>query len=137
VADGVVPIPNLTVAEYISRQIETSGKTQAQIALETGYDRPNLISMIKHGHTKLPVQKVGALARALGVDPAFLLRLVMMEYAPATWNAINEIQGAIPVTQNERIILNEIRRLSQNADPKLHSLAQQRALKAFVTAMIG
>lgn len=127
---------NKTVADYISQQIKASGKTQAQIARETGYGRPNLISMIRHGHTKLPMQKIGVFARALGVDPAFLFRLVMMEYAPATWDAIKEIHGAIPVTQNERVILNEIRKLSRNADPELQSPAQYRALKDFVAAMV-
>jgi len=126
----------LTVAEYITRQIETCGKTQAQIAGEVGYDRPNLISMIKNGKTKLPVQKVGVFAQALGVDPAFLFRLVMTEYSPETWRAINEIQGAIPVTNNERLILEEVRKLAANRDPKLQSPTQHRALKAFVDSMI-
>lgn len=125
-----------TVADYISRQIEACGKSQAQIAREVGYDRPNLISMIKSGQTKLPVQKVPALARALGVDPAFLFRIVMSEYSPALLEAIGEIPGAVPVTQNERGIIEAIRRLSGNADPKLQSPAQHRALKAFVDSMI-
>jgi transcriptional regulator with XRE-family HTH domain len=126
----------ITVADYISRQIESCGKSQVQIAREVGYDRPNLISMIKSGQTKLPVQKIGAFARALGVDPAFMFRLVMSEYSPATWEAINEIHGVIPVTQNERGILEKIRKLSGNTDPKLQTPAQHRALKAFVDSMI-
>ena len=127
----------MTVAEYIARQIEASGKTQAQIAREVGYDqRPNLISMIKSGQSKLPVQKIGAFAKALGVDPAFLFKLVMSEYSPATWEAINEIQGAVPVTQNERRIIEAIRKLSGDGDPKLQTTTQARALKAFVDSMI-
>lgn len=126
----------LTVAEYVTRQIEACGKTQAQIAGEVGYDRPNLISMIKAGQTKLPVQKIGAFAKALGVDPAFMFRLVMSEYSPATWEAMNEIQGAIPVTQNERGILEAIRKLSRGTDPKLQTPSQHRALKTFVDSMI-
>ena len=127
----------MTVAEYVSHQIEACGKTQAQIAREVGYEqRPNLISMIKLGRSKLPVQKIGAFAKALGVDPAFLFKLAMSEYSPETWAAMNEIHGAIPVTQNERGILEEIRKLSHDADPKLQTPAQHRALKAFVQSMI-
>jgi transcriptional regulator with XRE-family HTH domain len=127
----------ITVADYISRQIEACGKSQAQIAREVGYDqRPNLISMIKMGRSKLPVQKIGPFAKALGVDPAFLFKLAMSEYSPETWATINEIQGAIPVTHNERGILEEIRKLSDGSDPKLQTPAQQRALKAFVESMI-
>jgi len=128
---------SMTVAEYIAHQIEACGKTQAQIAREVGYgQRPNLVSMIKSGQSKLPVQKIGAFAKALGVDPAFLFKLVMSEYSPATWAAINEIEGAIPVTHNERTILEEIRTLSANGDPKLQTTGQHRALKAFVDSMI-
>lgn len=126
-----------TVAEYISRQIDACGKSQAQIAREVGYERPNLISMIKSGQAKLPVQKVPAFARALGVDPAFLFRLVVSEYMPAMLEVIGEIEGATPVTRNERGILEAIRKLSKNADPKLQSPAQHQALKAFVESMIG
>lgn len=126
----------MTVAEYITRQIEVCGKSQAQIAREVGYgQRPNLVSMIKSGQSKLPVQKIGAFAKALGVDPSFLFRLVMSEYSPATWEAINDIEGAIPVTQNERGILEELRKLSGNRDPKLQTPTQHRALKAFVESM--
>ena len=71
-----------TVAEYLSAQLDVSEKSQKEIAKEIGYDRPNVVSMMKCGVTKLPIAKVGPLAKALGVDPHRLLDLAMREYQP-------------------------------------------------------
>lgn len=78
----------MRVPDYLAQQIILCGKSQKEIAEEVGYEKPNVITMMKQGHTKIPIVKVGAFARALEVDPAYLLRLVCMEYMPETWAAI-------------------------------------------------
>lgn len=78
----------MRVADYLAQQIILCGKSQKEIAEEVGYEKPNVITMMKQGHTKIPIVKVGAFARALEVDLAYLLRLVCMEYMPETWAAI-------------------------------------------------
>ena len=85
-----------TVAEYLAAQIALSGKSQADIAREVGYDRPNVVNMMKQGVTKLPINKISAFAKALKVDPAHLLRIVMSEYLPETWEAIQELTFLVP-----------------------------------------
>ena len=47
-----------------------------------------MITMIKKGRTKLPLSKVAAMARALDVDPGYLLRLAMSEYDAEAWAVI-------------------------------------------------
>jgi hypothetical protein len=47
--------------------------------------------MFKQGNTKLPLKRIGPLAKALEVDPAHPLRLVMLEYMPETWESIADI----------------------------------------------
>ena len=47
-------------------------KTQAEIAKEAGFINPNMVAMIKQGATKLPIDRVPALAKALDSDPALL-----------------------------------------------------------------
>ena len=37
----------------IDEMINASGKTQRQIALELGYDRPNMVTMFKQGTKKI------------------------------------------------------------------------------------
>jgi hypothetical protein len=43
-----------TVAEYLAAQISLSGKSQADIAREVGYERSNVVNMMKQGTLKLP-----------------------------------------------------------------------------------
>ena len=65
--------------------------------------------MIKQGQTKLPVNKVGPLAKALGIDPVHLLRLTLQEYMPETWDAIQDVVGQSLVSAGEKKLLDELR----------------------------
>ena len=93
----------LDVAKYISACIKASGKKQYEIALEAGFDSPNVITMIKQGKTKLPINKIGVMSKALEIDPVYLLKLCLSEYQPETYAAIvpfmEEILTKIPDTQ--------------------------------------
>lgn len=83
-----------SVAKYLEQMIAISDVTQRQIADECGYEKSNIITMFKQGKTRIPLDKVGPIARALGIDPLHFMRLVMTEYAPETWAAIEPIIGA-------------------------------------------
>lgn len=107
----------MRVADYLALQIVLSGKSQKQIAEEVGYDKANIVTMFKQGLTKIPIVKVGAFARALGVDPAYLLRLVLCEYMPETWAAIEDAIGGTILTRNELLLVQEYRRRTGNTDP--------------------
>lgn len=96
---------NIAVAKYISQQLMMCGKSQIEVANEIGYDNPNVITMFKQGKTKLPIVKVKLLAKSLGVDPVFLLKLVMTEYMADTWDVISDILGGTVITQPEERIL--------------------------------
>jgi len=112
----IAPKP-MRVADYLAQQIILRGKSQKEIAEEVGYEKPNVITMMKQGHTKIPIVKVGAFARALEVDPAYLLRLVCMEYMPETWAAIEDAIGGTILTRNELLLVQEYRRRTGNTDP--------------------
>ena len=76
-------------------------KTQAEIAEDAGFVNPNMLTMIKKGATKLPIDRVPALAKALESDPALLLRLALEQSEGSTAAAaIYEIIGQ-PITKNE------------------------------------
>ena len=45
-------------------------KTQRKIAAETGFASVNMLAMIKAGNSRLPLDRVPALAKALDVDGA-------------------------------------------------------------------
>lgn len=125
----------VTVAEFIDTQVrllEGLGKPQFQIAAEAGFNKPNIITMLKQGTTKVPLAKVGPLAKALGVDPMHLFKLVMAEYEPETWAAI---EGFMPekmaLSKNEIEIVNTIRE-SNVPNPKLRSEGDKERLRNFI-----
>ena len=114
---------NTTVAGYIAECLALSEKTQRQIAEECGFDNQNVITMLKNGSTKVPLNRVGSLAKALKVDPAYLLRRVMAEYMPETWVNIEAILGGAVLTANELDLIQRFRMATADRDPQTVALA--------------
>lgn len=103
----------LTVAEYLTKAIELSGKTQREVAREVGYEKPNVVSMMKQGQTKVPIEKAPMFAKACGVDPTFFLRLVLQEYFPDAWKTIQATFGE-SLTDNEKKLVAAYREVAPN-----------------------
>jgi transcriptional regulator with XRE-family HTH domain len=104
-------------------------KTQAEIAAETGFKTANMITMLKLGNTKLALDRVPSMAKALEVDPAYLLRLAFDQaFGETTARAVAEIWGT-PITENERAWVAEIREASDHGDPRL-TARSRAALRA-------
>ena len=106
---------NMTVAEYLSKAIELSGKTQREIAVAVGYTKPNIISMMRLGQTKIPIDRIPAFAAALGVDPAHFTRIAMREYMPEVWGVLTEVFGE-SVTNREKRLLEVLREEDPDAE---------------------
>ena len=123
----------LTVAEYVKQQVSICPKTQRQIASEMNLDNPNVITLFKTGQTKVPVNRVPSLAAALGVDPVYLLSLVMNEYMPDTWDAISQLLGKTLVTQSELEILETVRASSRGLDVKPSTTLEKEELAQLVS----
>lgn len=81
-------IHETTVASHLEKAIALSGKTQREIAAKVGYANPNVISMMKQGQTKVPIEKIPALAAATGTAPGPFLALALKEYMPEAWNVL-------------------------------------------------
>lgn len=122
-----------TVAEFIADKLAESDKTQREIAEECGFENPNIITMFKTGSTKLPLNRIGPLAKALDVDPAHLLRLVMLEYAPDTWQAIENIMQSTLLTANELELVRAYRQVTGDSDAKA-MVVDRDAVLAIVAA---
>jgi transcriptional regulator with XRE-family HTH domain len=94
-------------------------KSQQEIASEAGFPNPNMITLLKTGKNKIPLDRVPSMARALECDAGYLMRLALDQAVGVTAaKAITEIFGS-PVTSNERGWLEEIRSASDNSDPRL------------------
>lgn len=115
---GAIMTARITVAEYLEKMIEISEKTQKQIAHEVGYAKPNVISMMKQGLIKVPVDKAPAIAHALNIAPAYFLGLVLREYMPDAWAAMEEHLGGV-LSENERRLLDVYRKQCSNGEIEL------------------
>ena len=109
------PTPR-SVAEFIADRLAAVDKTQKQIANECGFENPNIITMFKQGLTKLPINRIGPLAKALEVDPAHLLRLALLEYMPDTWETIEQTLQSTLLTANELDLIRAFRVSTGNRD---------------------
>lgn len=117
---------NTELAKYLEKRILQlrPRKSQLEIAREAGFNQPNLLSMFKNGSSKLPLDRVPGMAKALECDPAFLFKLALEQLGgDTTASVIDQIFGTI-VTSNEVIWLNEIRDASNNSDPNLTTKAR-------------
>lgn len=110
----------IRVEDYLTRQIEISEKTQKQIANEAGYEKPNVLSMMKKGIIKVPIERAPALARALNVDPAHFLRMVLREYMQDAWAVMEEHLGGV-LSENERRLLELYRAESGDDEIELNA----------------
>ncbi len=88
-------------AAFLARAIHFSGKTQAEIARQAGFPKPNILSMLKQGQSRVPIERIPALADACMVDSAYFLRLALSEYHPEVFAVIVDTIGE-PLTENER-----------------------------------
>jgi hypothetical protein len=93
-------------------------KTQREIASEAGFVAVNMLAMVKAGSSRLPLDRVPALAKALDADPAYVFQLALEQHDPALARVISAIFGTA-VTRNETAWLEEIRDASGHSDPTL------------------
>ena len=93
-----------TTAAYLSQAIDASGRTQRDIAKQAGLPTPNVLSMMRHGETKVPLRRIPALARARGLRPADFLELALAEYHPELQSILKETFGR-PLGETEQQVL--------------------------------
>jgi transcriptional regulator with XRE-family HTH domain len=128
------PHENTRLAKYVERRVLELKplKSQLQIANEAGFVNPNMVTMIKKGSSKVAIDRVPSMAKALDCDAAYLMRLAMEQAeGDSAARAILEIFGT-PVTANELGWIEAIRELSDHSDPRLTTRS-----RAALRAMFG
>lgn len=100
----------LEVAGFLEKIINRSSYSQKEIAEMCGFNSSNIISMLKQGATKVPVEKIPALAKALDIDRVEFFELVMKNYRPKEYEVIVEIFGD-PISDAERTIIKLLRQV--------------------------
>ena len=113
------PFFDAPVAKFLRERIEALSprKNQREIAAEVGYDKPNIVSMMKRGDAKVPLEKIPLFAKALEADAGHMFRLALEQY----WPDLNEVVGEIfgnTVSSNEMMLVRKYRELTSDMDPQ-------------------
>lgn len=108
---SVVPAGMATLIQ--SRQTEL-GMTDRALCVALGFEREIVLTLIKQGTMKLPIDKVPALAAALVLDPSSLLRDALRESAPGMLAVIEAVYNPLQLTTTEENLIKHLRQLTGN-----------------------
>jgi transcriptional regulator with XRE-family HTH domain len=122
----------MTVGELIAVHTELVGITNIDLAAKLGYKSPNVISMLKAGTMKLPVNKIAALASALRIDPLHLAKQVCNENGFQLDGVLDALTKRVAITHNEEKLILALRGASENFDLNLDD--HPETMKAIVGA---
>lgn len=114
------PYEDSRLAKYLRKRVLELRpvKAQIQIATEAGFSNPNMMSMFKNGASRVPLDRVPALAEALDEDPALIFKMALEQNGPITMAAIADIFGVV-ATKNEAAWIEELRDASDHTNPRL------------------
>ncbi len=90
--------------------------------------------MFKQGSTKVPLNRIGPLARILDVDAVWLLRRALWEYQPELWEALEGTLGP-RVTSNELEILGALRTATDDMDPRLNGSMGRKKIEELAVVL--
>lgn len=116
---------------YFAKLIAKSPLTQRELADAVGYPNQNMITMLKQGRVKLTLDRVPAMAKALGVDPLDMFKVAITQsYDPA---AVKLLLGMIEqsLSQTEREILSIAREAAGDEIPALDDAKRERLREVF------
>lgn len=124
--------------EFLRIHVDSSDIKQLEMAEAMGFAKPNIITMFKQGKTRVPLDKVPAFARVLGLDSRNLLRMAMSEYCPELLAVCEKEFGAV-VSRNEQKFLDimrdelggfEAKIMSKDDEEKVRELARSLLKRA-------
>ena len=95
----------------LRRAIDASDLTQREVADRAGFHHANVISMMKSGDMMVPLDRIPALAQALGMDEQEFLIGAIAEYHPNVHQVLTDVLG-LPLSDAELGILTMFRMAS-------------------------
>jgi len=120
---------SISVANYFTQLVDGSELSQKEICKKLGYTKPNLVSMLKTGATKIPLYKIPLIAKIFGVSETEFMVKAMKEYDMELYNAVTQcLPLDIPVERKEFLdnIINLVgeKNFDQNPSKYLSIIAE-------------
>jgi hypothetical protein len=123
-------------SKLIKRAIEglATELSQSEIAKKAGFGRANMLSMIKHGKARLPLDRIPALAVILRIDPALLFRTALADHWPKHERTVRLIFRDV-LTENEWAFVELVRSVTHGAVPPMTPTLKVGITKLFNAAI--
>jgi transcriptional regulator with XRE-family HTH domain len=130
--DKQYPFADARSAKFVSKRIDIQSDklSQREIAFAAGWPSPTILSMIKRGEVKLPLDKTPALARALDVDPIYLLEMVLQDHHPELFEVLRGTLKLLP-TKAEAEIIEFLRHRTEGNVPPLSDELKEKLRGVF------
>jgi transcriptional regulator with XRE-family HTH domain len=115
------------LATLISTRLQdiSNRKSQGEVADEVGFNSKNVLSIIKRGSTKLSLDRVDAMAKALELDLRTLMLPALRQYfSEDVINALRETFAAED-TKTEREIITIARNYMDTKEPLSYETREQ------------
>ncbi len=106
-----LPTSPVTVISLIEARQVALGLTDHDLCLAVGLEREIALGLIKTGNMKFPMTRIPALAAALDLDPAELLKLALSEQSPDLLQVIEEEFNPMRLTATEVNLIRNLREL--------------------------
>jgi hypothetical protein len=120
------------LAEHLAQLADMTGETRTVIAERSGFKRPNILSMVLRGQTRLPIEKIHPFARAVGADPDHLTRLCLETYEPEIFKLVQHMySGKDVVSPAEWQVIRAIREATDGTDPVVSPAQLTKIKKIF------
>lgn len=107
--------PVSPTAMLLTKAIEDSELTQREVADRVGFKNANIISMMKTAETRVPLERIPALAATLGMDERQFLLVAIEEYHPGVHEVLVEVLG-VPLSDAELGIVTMFRMASMRGE---------------------
>lgn len=128
-----MPYRNTALAKYIRDCIEHDPlhRSHVEIAAEAGYDSPSMLTMLKNGRQRLPLNRVTALAHALRADLVTMFGLAIQQYIEREQLLeILKLLGA-PANPKQQVITRRIVEILGDAEPELTPELDAKLVEVF------
>lgn len=127
------------VKELISVQAERLGLENPDIARALGYPSPNVISMLKSGAMRLPINKIARAAAVFKIDPLYLAMCVDAENDLGLTEILNSVTKRTNITLNEEKLIIKMRKIAEELDFDMDDHQQEltEMLDAFGRAVVS
>ena len=124
-----------TLIEVITERQVAQNLTDEVLGTAVGFERPSIMSMIKTGAIRFPLNKIPALAQALELDAANLLVIAIKESAPDLLDLMEEVWGPRDLTPEERRLVQACRKIAagRKMAPIIFGESGQQSVIALVT----